>query len=144
MPNPTKNILSDLKFNHLGLAVRDDREGLIMVEALGYELGNRFYDPLQNVFVRLCIAPGRPTVEIVQPGDKGKSPIDSIISKYNEVIYHTCYETPDLTKTLQGIEHVGLRLMTLSERTPAVLFGGRHVSFYKVFGWGIIELLERN
>ena len=58
--------------------------------------------------------------------------------------YHTCYETPDLTRTLQGIEQVGLRLMTLSERTPAVLFGGRHVSFYKVFGWGIIELLERN
>jgi len=33
-------------------------------------------------------------------------------------------------------------LDAITETTRAVLFGGRHVSFYKIFGWGIIELLE--
>jgi hypothetical protein len=139
-----KDALKTLTFNHFGLAVKQDKEALMMLEALGYTSGERIHDPLQNVYVRLCTAPDRPTIEIVQPGDEGKSPLDSIISKYNELIYHTCYETPNLAKTLEAIEAAGLRCMTLSERKPAVLFGGRHVSFYKIFGWGILELLERN
>ena len=53
--------------------------------------------------------PVQPWVEIVQPGDEGKSPVDSILSKYNELIYHTCYETPDLAATLADIEKSGLR-----------------------------------
>lgn len=139
-----KGALKDLTFNHYGLAVKQDKEALTMLEALGYATGERIHDKLQNVYVRLCTAPGQPTIEIVQPGDEGKSPVDSIISKYNELIYHACYETPDLGKTLASIEAAGLRCMTLSERKPAVLFGGRHVSFYRILGWGILELLERN
>src|ERR1700682_6242867 len=137
-----RDSLRDLKFNHIGLAVRHDKDALIMMESLGYSIGDPISDPLQHVYVRLCTAPERPSVEFVQPGDEGKSPVDSIISKYNELMYHTCYETPDLTKTLEYIEQAGLRCMAQSDRKPAVLFGGRHVSFYKIVGWGMIELLE--
>lgn len=139
-----KNALKNLSFHHYGLAVKKDDEALKMLEALGYEPQTRIHDPAQNVYVRLCIAPGQPTIEIVQPGDEGKSPIDGIISKFGEMIYHSCYETPDLAQTLETIESAGLRCLPLGERKPAVLFGGRHVSFYKIFGWGILELLERN
>lgn len=136
--------LSGLTFHHIGLAVRNDKEALVMLGALGYTPQDRVYDPNQNVYARLCTAPGQPTVEIVEPGDNDKSPIDQLINKYNELIYHTCYETPDLAATLREIEELGLRYITIAERKPAILFGGRHVSFYKVFGWGILELLERN
>ena len=136
--------LSALTFHHLGLAVKDDAAALAMLVALGYTAQDKIFDPAQNVFVRLCLSPTQPTVEIVQPGPEGKSPIDNWIAKYNELIYHTCYETPDLAATLADIEKAGLRVMTLAERKAAVLFGGRHVSFYKVMGFGIIELLERN
>ena len=142
--NGMKNILGDLKFNHMGLAVKQEKDALAMLESLNYSIGERIYDPLQNVHLRLCTAPEHPSVEVVLPGNEGKSPLDSILSKYNELIYHTCYETPDLGKTLDCIEKTGLRCMPLSERKPAVLFGGRHVSFYRIFGWGIIELLKRN
>jgi len=137
-----KAALADLKFNHIALSVRQDNDALLMLEFLGYSIGDRIYDPLQNVYMRLCTAPECPSVEVILPGDQGKSPIDLIISKYDELIYHTCYETRDLAKTLDCIEKTGLRCMPLSERKPAVLFGGRHVSFYKIVGWGIIELLE--
>ena len=142
--NVMKDILRDLKFNHIGLAFKQDKDALVILESMGYNIGDRIYDPLQNVYVRLCTAPEHPSVECVQPGDEGKSPIDSIVSKYNELVYHICYETPDLAKTLEYIEEAGLRCVALSKPKPAVLFGGRCVSFYKIFGWGIIELLEGN
>ena len=134
--------LDNLKFHHLGLAVKDDAKALLMLQALGYKIGERVYDPKQNVFVRLSSAAAHPAVEIVQPGDKGKSPVDGLVTRYEELIYHTCYETPDLAETLSSLEKTGLRCMPLTERIPAILFGGRHVSFYKIPGWGIIELLE--
>jgi len=134
--------LTKLSFHHLGLAVKDDRHALIMLEQLGYTVCERVHDPLRNVYVRMCSSPSHPAVEIVQPGEDGRSPVDKLISQYGELIYHTCYETPDLSETLSMIQKAGLRCIPLSERGPAVLFGGRHVSFYKIPGWGIIELLE--
>jgi hypothetical protein len=137
-------LLKSLIFNHLGLAVKDDQAALTMLGAMGYEAGERIHDPIQNVYVRLCTAEKFPTVEIVQPGGgEGKSPVDGVISKYNQMIYHTCYETADLDATLAELRGLGLQVMTLSQRQPAVLFGGRHVSFHMVQGVGIIELLER-
>lgn len=136
-------VLQNLDFHHYGLAVKDDKTALTMLEALGYMPGTRIFDPQQNVYVRLCRAPLQPSVEIVQPGDEGQSPVDNIIAKHNELIYHTCYETPDLRDTLATFEKIGIRAVPLGERKPAVLFNGRHVSFYHIRGWGIIELLER-
>lgn len=138
----TEERLEGLTFHHLGLAVKDDGPALTTLGALGYAAGERVLDPLQNVYVRLCTAPDRPAVEIVQPGPGERSPVDGIISRFNEMIYHTCYETQDLAQTLAGLQAAGLRVLTLAPRQPAVLFGGRHVSFHRVQGFGILELLE--
>jgi methylmalonyl-CoA/ethylmalonyl-CoA epimerase len=135
--------MSGLKFHHHGLAVKKDAQALDMLHFLGYAPGEKIFDPLQNVYVRLCTSPVHPAIEIVMPGPEGKSPIETLISKYDELIYHTCYETDNLAVTLAALEEKGLRCLCIAERRPAVLFGGRHVSFYKVFGWGIIELLEK-
>lgn len=133
--------LSSLRFHHMGLALPNDTDALLMLEALGYDIGGKVYDPLQNAHLRLCTSKNRPAVEIILPGN-GPGPIDQIITKYQEMIYHTCYETDDLEATLASFDAAGLRCLPLAERKPAVLFGGRHVSFYRIVGWGIIELLE--
>ena len=136
-------IALSLTFHHLGLAVKSDAAALAMLRGLGYAIGERIHDPLQNVHVRLCTHAEQPAVEICEPGGgAAASPIDSIVKKYDGLIYHTCYETSDLRETLSDFKRVGLRLVTISPPKPAVLFGGRHVSFYQVAGWGIIELLE--
>jgi methylmalonyl-CoA/ethylmalonyl-CoA epimerase len=134
--------LEGLTFHHLGLAVKDDGQALTMLGALGYAAGERVLDPLQNVYVRLCTAPDRPTVEIVQPGPGERSPVDGINPRSNQMNYHTSYAPQDLAPTLAGLHAAGLRVLTLAPRQPAVLFGGRHVSFYRVQGFGILELLE--
>ena len=111
--------LDHLTFHHMALAVKTDREALVMLEALGFTIGQRIHDPVQNVYVRLCTSPSRPPVEIVQPGGGDKGPVDAILSKYREVIYHTCYETPDLQATLAAFDGLGLSYMTLSDWRPA-------------------------
>lgn len=127
----------------MGLALPKDTDALLMLKTLGYYIGDKVYDPLQNAHLRLCTSKTRPTVEIVMPGN-GAGPIDQIITKYQEMIYHTCYETDDLAATIEAFDAAGLRCLPLTERKPAVLFGGRHVSFYRVVGWGIVELLENS
>ena len=134
-------MLKNLRFNHMGLALGKDDDALVFLGGMGYTAGVKIFDPLQNVHVRLLTSPTHPTVEIITPGD-GKSPIEQIISKYNEMIYHTCYETDDLEATLADLEAKNLRCLLISERKPAILFGGRHVSFYRIIGWGIVEFLE--
>jgi hypothetical protein len=135
-------LLPQLTFNHFGWAIGNDTDALVFLKALGYSVGERSHDPIQNVLVRLCKSPIHPTVELVQPPGKHKSPIDSILSHHGEMIYHTCYETPDLEATLIAMKAIGLRCIPLTKRQPAILFDGRYVSFYKIKGWGIVELLE--
>lgn len=131
-----------LDFHHLGLAVKDDAVALRWLEALGYRCGEKVFDPLQNVHLRLCTSPSHPTVEIVQPPMEGGSPVDGIVSRFNEMIYHTCYEVDDAARVVAEVKGRGLPLVTIMKPTPALLFGGRHVSFYRVKGFGIVELLE--
>lgn len=135
--------LAQFTFHHLGLAVRDDAAALLWLHALGYQCGEPLVDSQQKVRLRLCTSSLRPTVEIVSPIEGMSSPVEGIVNKYNEMIYHTCYEVDDSATALDLMKAAGLRVTTLTKRTPAPLFGGRYVSFYRVPGVGIIELLER-
>ncbi len=134
-------MLADLKFHHYGLALSKESDALKLLVAMGFKAGDRIYDPAQNVHVRLMTHQEKPTVEFVMPGN-GASPLDALIKKYSEIFYHSCYETNDLERTLADLEALNLRVLCVSERKPAVLFSGRHISFYKIFGFGIIEFLE--
>lgn len=130
-----------LKFHHLGLAVTDDSQAIRFLKGMGYDTGEKVYDPEQNVHLRMCAAADKPAVEMIMPGI-GDGPLTPILKRYNELIYHTCYEVNELDASLRAIEDAGLRILPIAERKPAILFGGRQVSFYKIIGFGLIELLE--
>lgn len=135
--------LAGLSFHHMGLAVKQDADAVKMLRALGYAIGDEVYEPSFNIHARLCTAANQPTIEVVRPAETGKGPLDGIVGKYNELIYHTCYETRDLDGTLAQIEKLGLRCQPLGGRQKSLLLGGAYVSFYKIYGWGMIELMER-
>ena len=80
-------------------------------------------------------------MEVVHPASS-PGPLDAILSGGGESFYHFCYETPDLAGTLASFKSSGHRVVCVSSRKPAVLFGGRFVSFYRVKGFGLVELLE--
>jgi len=71
-----------------------------------------------------------------------EGPLTPILKRYSELVYHTCYETKDLEASLKAIKEAGLRVIPVSPPTPAILFGGRKVSFYTIMGFGLIEILE--
>jgi len=130
-----------LRFHHLGLASRCEDKSIKFLEGLGYNIGDRKHDPLQNVHLRLCKAESMPDVEIVIPTNSA-GPLDSILNTSEANIYHVCYETINLNDSLQAIKGHGIRVICVSKPKPAVLFDGREVSFYTIRGLGLIELLE--
>lgn len=130
-----------LTFHHMGLALKKEDEALKFLNGLGYESGEQVYDPKQKVHLRLCAAEGKPSVELVTAGEED-GPLTPILKRYNELIYHTCYETQNLESSLEKIEQAGLRVVSVMPPTPAILFGGRKVSFYTIMGFGLIEILE--
>lgn len=131
----------NLKFHHMGLAVKKEESAITFLKQVGYGIGDKVYDPVQNVNLRLCTSKSNPMIEIIMAGE-GDGPLTPILNRYNELIYHTCYEVDDLDLCLDAFESVGIRVHPVSPRKPAVLFNGRNVSFYQVVGFGLIELLE--
>ena len=131
-----------LKFHHMGLALRKEDEALKFLSGLGYTTSEKIYDPEQKVNLRICEQEGFPAVELVTEQEGEDGPLTSILKKHTELIYHTCFETKDLETTLDAFEKDGIRVLPVSSPKPAVLFGGRKVSFYTVMGYGLVEILE--
>jgi glyoxalase/bleomycin resistance protein/dioxygenase superfamily protein len=130
-----------LHFHHFGLAAREEAPARTFLEGLGYEVGELITDPLQNVRVSLARAPGLPTVELVlAAGEEG--PLSNVLKRQETNIYHSCYTTQDAVAALAAIEASGLQHLEVSAPKPAVLFGGRPVSFHYVSGFGLIELIH--
>ena len=133
----------DLTFHHFGFATRDPAASLKAFEGLGYSLVGSEHDPLQGVDLWLCQHADMPNVELVAPSGEG-GPLDNVLARAAERIYHLCYESSDVKQSLAGLRESGYKIVCVSPPKPAVLFGGRHVSFYWVKGLGLIELLERS
>jgi hypothetical protein len=132
--------LSGLAFHHFGLAVAAPEEAFRYLSLLGYTEGNSAFDPLQKVNLAMRHHTLMPDVEVIWPGE-GPSPIDNLIKRTGTMIYHLCYASPDPAAALGALETAGLETVLVSPPTPAILFGGREVSFHHVSGFGLIEML---
>jgi methylmalonyl-CoA/ethylmalonyl-CoA epimerase len=132
-----------LSFHHLGLAVRRPRDATQFLGGLGYRIGAAVFDPAQNVNLIMCSHPAAmPDVEIIYPA-AGKSPVEALVAARPEgIVYHVCYATAHLSATLAALAEAGLRAVCKSPPTPAILFGGRCVSFYDIVGIGLCEIVE--
>jgi methylmalonyl-CoA/ethylmalonyl-CoA epimerase len=131
-----------LRFHHLGLAVRRPNDAAVLLRGLGYRIGEPIFDPEQNVNITMCTHGEMPDIEVICPG-QGKGPIDGLVARHkNGIVYHLCYVTDNLADTLKRLNDEELRLQCVSPPKPAILFGGRRVSFYMIVGIGLIEIVE--
>jgi Glyoxalase/Bleomycin resistance protein/Dioxygenase superfamily len=132
-----------LEFHHLGLAVDSPDAAVAFLGALGYSTGETLLDPLQNVYLMMCDHPVMPSIEVIYPAP-GEGPLDKLLVEHKEgLVYHMCYTTADLRSTLSAMDDKeGPRIFCVSPPKAAVLFGGKAVSFYKVAGIGLIEIIE--
>jgi catechol 2,3-dioxygenase-like lactoylglutathione lyase family enzyme len=133
---------AELRFHHFGLAAADPARACAFVTQLGYRCSTALFDPLQNVHLQWCEREGTPPIEIVSPAHDG-GPLTRILASQPSSFYHLCYEVDVVTAdVLVALREGGARIVTVVEPLPAILFGGRRVSFHMVQGLGLIELLE--
>ncbi len=128
-----------LSFHHLGLAVTTPDKAIKFLKGMGYSVREPIYDKYQNVFLVLCEHRAMPEVELIYPSETA-GPLDNILKEFQEVVYHLCYSCSDLDYSLEKIKAEN-RIITVSEPKPAVLFSHRRVGFYRIAGFGLIEIL---
>jgi methylmalonyl-CoA/ethylmalonyl-CoA epimerase len=139
-------VLGDVRLalHHLGVATADPARAAELYRSLGYDVTELLRDPLQNVDLSLARHPRHPALpclEIVSPtGARG--PVDGVLERAGEGVYHTCFETNDREAALAALTRAAGRVLLVSPPTPALLFGGRKVSFHRVPGLGLVELLD--
>jgi methylmalonyl-CoA/ethylmalonyl-CoA epimerase len=130
-----------LAFDHLGLATRSPDRAVAFLEGLGYQPGAAIYDPLQKVNLILCANAFMPAVEVIYPADQ-RGPLDAILAGNSESFYHLCFRSHDLAASLDAMRRAGHRVVQAAAPLPAILFGNKHVSFYLVRGFGLVEVIE--
>lgn len=128
-------------FHHLGLAARRREAATRFARSMGYEVGPTVRDPLQNVELSMCSHSAMPRLEIVTPTESA-GPLTSLLRTHTELVYHVCYEVPDIEGALGHLREDLGNVRCVQPPTPAVLFGQRKVGFYLVPGVGLVELLE--
>lgn len=134
---------SGLRFHHFGLAAREPDRALAFLSAMDYSCGESVWDPVQGVTLNWCEKPDAPAVEVVSPSESGEGPLASVLAAQGTSFYHLCYEIDvALDRMLSQMASRGMRLVTVRPPLPAVLFGGRKVSFHVARGFGLIEILE--
>ena len=132
----------DLKFHHLGLAVRRPKMAVRFLTQLGYQVGKPILDPEQNANLIMCSSDTKPAIEIIYPAAPA-GPLEDFLKDRSEMIYHICYQTRSLAAVLVQLRDRGIRWSTVVPPRPAVLFSGQRVSFYLVAGFGLIEIRIR-
>lgn len=137
------NSLPGLSFHHFGMAARDPARAMAFLGSLGYECGPPVHDPLQDAVLHWCVRQGQPAVEVVSAPATGQGPLAALLAQQGTSFYHLCFEVEkSLEASLADMAAAGLRIATVRQSLPAVLFGGRRVSFHVVQGFGLVELLE--
>lgn len=136
------SVLTGFRFHHFGLAAMYPEKVAAFAVTLGYVCGPRVFDPLQDTHLHWCEHATAPALEIVSPASPD-GPLKRILFEQPSSFYHLCYAImTDTTTALAQLRANGTRVITVVAPVPAVLFGGRKVSFHTVHGFGLLELLE--
>lgn len=129
-----------LKFHHLGLATDDPKLTLKILKNIGYKPIKTRSNKNYNVKNIICSSKSHPTVEIVAKMG-GKSPIDNIVKKNKNLVYHICYSSKNLKKTLNMMKKKKLSIVKISNSYLSP-FEGVDASFFFLRGIGIIEIMN--
>ncbi len=133
----------DLKFHHIGIAVKDFKKSLEFYKMLKYKWfkSKIFRDKKQKVDLILLKHDHFSNIELVKPYGSS-SPILNYIKDVDNRIYHFCYEVNSFEKTEKKLKKK-FRIFNVVKPTPAILFNNRLVSFYYIDKVGLIELIKK-
>ena len=140
-PLPLSHQSSDLKLDHIGIAVRDLEVALKYYRALGLEPSTR--EVVAGEGVEVVVLPlGGTRLELLRPLGED-TPAGRFIAKRGEGLHHIGLAVPDIRVTLARCKAAGLELID-DEPHPGA--EGRLVAFVhpKSAGGVLIELTEES
>lgn len=133
----------DLKFSHLGIAVKSLEKATEQYRLMGYTDtdGAVYEDTLQKVRTRFLKKDGV-VIELIEAFDKEvDSPLNNYLKGSFHTIYHICYSVADLDEAVNLLVKHKYRMM--SEIIPGIGFGDSRICFMFNMYCGLIELVEK-
>jgi hypothetical protein len=131
-----------IRFHHLGLLTDRPDAAASALALFGYRVATSVHDPLQDVDLRMAEGASEfARIELITPRSRDGA-LAKLITRRGDYMYHSCFTVKDVAATLAALSARGLRVATVSAAKPAVLFGGKQVSFHAVDGIGLVEFIE--
>lgn len=113
-----------MKFDHVGIAVKDIDATLKTLRLLGLAPGER--GVVSQFQVEVCmLSLGNAQIELLQPLSP-ESTIAKFIEKRGEGLHHIALTVPNISQMLAQLKAQGVQLI---DETPRVGFGGHLVAF---------------
>ena len=133
-------MIENLKFHHIGIACNDLEKELQNFSFLGYKKeGSFFIDRNQGIKGIFIAANDQPRMELlINFGEKGT--LNSLLQKGIKM-YHICYETDDIFKSIKALESIGAKLII--SPLEAVAFNNKMITFLMLPNMLLIELAEK-
>lgn len=132
-------MLSEMKFHHIGVAVRELDATASVYELGGYKRSSSIFDSIQNVHICWLTKEGMPIVELLAPVDE-TSPVNKTLEKNGVTPYHTCYVVENIEEAVAQLRKQ--KYVMVSKPAEAVAFCGSRVCFLFNKNVGLIELVE--
>ena len=127
--------------HHYGLATNNLERCAKVFLALGYQVSEPIFDPVQHVKVAFVIRDeGVPPIEIVCDSETG-GPTGEILSKLGSGLYHICYEVDHIEHAIETLRNMGFLLR--HKPVKATAFNGKRIAWLYNRDIGLVELLER-
>lgn len=131
-----------LKFHHLGLATDNFNLSLKILKKFGYKAKSIKINKHFNVKNAICVSNYMPNIEIVSK-TRNKSPIDRLIKKDKQLVYHICYISKNISETLKKFKQHKIHIIKISDSYLSP-FEGIASSFFFIKGLGLIEIMDEN
>jgi len=128
-----------MKINHFGYAVKNIDKSIKDFVLLGYSIDDTEYEDLnRQVKIRFIEMDGI-RLELIEPMGE-KSPVNDLIKKNGNILYHICYETIKFEDDIQNLVDNGFILIEKPKK--AVALDRNKVAFLYKKSVGIVEVVE--
>ena len=128
-----------MKINHIGYAVKNIAESVLMFEKLGFSILKKTIKDQKRGIEIAFMKNEAVVIELVSPLSES-SPISNIIKKVGNTPYHLCFETGGLDEKITELKKHGF--VSIDKKSKAVALNNKNVAFLYNKAVGIIELVE--
>lgn len=129
-----------MKIHHFGYLTTSIENSLKEFSQLGYIKEDKLYlDKIRGIKIQFIRSASGELIELIESASD-ESVVSGLLSNSTNKIYHICYFTSDIEKSIKNLKEMGFIL--ISPPMPAIALNNSNVAFLFSRYAGIIELYE--